>query len=106
MTVVVPANAVVTFVPQKKNALRLRLPDDAGELAELGFRDGDLIVGIDGVEFADEEGMQSSLTATLSKPTAVLEVLRSGVRLSIEFVPKKLFEQLRRAKGYMRPTRR
>ena len=83
MNVVVPGQAVVRFVPELKNAMLVKLSDANGAAGKAGFRDGDLIVGVDGVEFQNEEHMQSLIRAAWAAEGAKFDVLRGRQRISI-----------------------
>ncbi len=52
MRVTVPSKEV-EFTPMKIDALRVKITDESGDLARLGFREGDLIIGVDGEEFGE-----------------------------------------------------
>ena len=60
----------VAFQPMKIDALRVVIREESGDLYRLGFRTGDLVIGIDGEEFAEEPNfrvygeLMSSKTAT------------------------------------------
>jgi len=75
----------IEFVPMLLNALLVKIADESGDMAKLGFRTGDLIVGIDGREFDGEPDMSlfSPLFASKSAKITFL-VQRGGESLEIE----------------------
>jgi hypothetical protein len=78
MIVRVPAAEPVTYAPTTLRGLAVRITDASGALAKAGFRDGDVVVRIDGVP-ADTV-LQAERTAyERSERTDVpIEVLRDG----------------------------
>lgn len=93
MQISVPGPAVVTFEAKEFNALRVKVTSLDGYLARAGFQDGDLAVGIDGEAFENMIQMQTLLMSRLSAESAVMNVLRGGRRVEVEFQPKKFMEQ-------------
>lgn len=83
MRVSVPC-AQVEFVPMEIGALRVVVLDRTGYFVELGLEDGDLIVGVNGVEFAGDAF--DELERALGNPQApapVLLVERGEERLEL-----------------------
>jgi len=83
MTVEVPHTGEVLFAPSF-NAMAVVISDPEGGLARAGLADGDLVVGIDGAEFADATEMRL-LVAKAARSTAPVTLLveRNGRRLEI-----------------------
>ena len=92
MKITIPGPAVVRYEPVEQNAFRVTIRDPAGNLVAAGFRNGDLIIGIDGTEFETAMQARSALMAAMSKDASKLTILRGGARhtLSVDF--KKLME--------------
>ena len=82
---------VVAFEPRAIDALRVRIVDTAGALAALGFRDGDLIVGLEGEDF---ESLEDAYRIYRSR-VLTLAVLRGGARIELSSVkmPQKLYDE-------------
>ncbi len=83
MTVQVPGPAQVVFAPQAVDALRVAVTSEDGRLARAGFRDGDLIIGVDGAEFENAQQMMFLLMSHSAAARVQLNILRGGVRLEI-----------------------
>ena len=98
--------SVVTFEPKPINALRVTVRDPQGALAQAGFRPGDLIIGIEGVEFTDEMHMQELLLGAMSKGPVKALVLRDGGRLEIPMDIKKMFGKDGNGGGEFEPAGR
>jgi len=84
MEIRVPCKTI-EFVPVVLNALLFELEDETGDLGRLGFRNGDLVIGIDGEEFDGEPSMSlfGPLYAAKSAKVSFL-IERGGDRLEIE----------------------
>ncbi|MCA9002719.1 MAG: hypothetical protein KDB61_12405, partial [Planctomycetes bacterium] len=83
MHVTVPCGDV-EFVPMIINSMRITITDDQGDFAKLGFRTGDLIVGVDGVDFTSQSEMMALSARMQVKSTEVdIDVLRGNQRISI-----------------------
>jgi hypothetical protein len=91
MEVSVPGQTFVAFQAKAVNALRVTVTDPGGVLGQAGLRTGDLIIGMDGMEFQNLTHMQMLLYASMGKEKAKLNLLRDGRTLEIEVEPKKLF---------------
>ncbi len=93
MRVRVPAQSEVTFTPDVQNALRVRITDQNGVLARRGLADGDVVIGIDGVEFTDEASMRANYYGAFDRDKLRAIVLRGGKRIEIELSGKELSAQ-------------
>jgi len=82
MDVTVPCGEVV-FKPTEYNALRVTVTNADGALAEAGFRDGDLVIALDGKEFRDTRQMQLLFAASIAKDEVAMTVVRGGRRVEI-----------------------
>ncbi len=89
MSVEMPATGVVEFAPRPYNACRLTVMDES-YAASAGLRTGDLVVGIDGVEFGDRAGMDVAFARARANPTSTLMLLRSGARIDVTLDAKQL----------------
>ncbi|MCU0723692.1 MAG: hypothetical protein MUC63_08765 [Planctomycetes bacterium] len=83
MHVDVSGTAVVRFEPDVVRAFRVSVNDPKGALATAGFRTGDLIVGVEGMEFKNETHMQAVVFGALSKKEVKILVLRDGQKVEI-----------------------
>ena len=79
MAIEVPCGDVV-FEAQVQNALLVTIHDESGAMAKAGLRTGDLIVGIDGLEFENE----SDLAVLYGRSDCRLRLLRGGRPLELE----------------------
>ncbi|MCG3135343.1 MAG: hypothetical protein HMLKMBBP_02940 [Planctomycetes bacterium] len=83
MSFALPGTTDIRFVPRPFRAARLDVSDGTPAHAA-GFRTGDLIVAIDGKEFADWAETEAALDAARAKHASRFTVLRSGSRIEIE----------------------
>lgn len=104
MEVTLPGPETVVFRALVLNALRVRIRDAAGRMAAAGFRDGDLIIGLDGVEFPDEEAMTAALRASTAKDEVTCLVLRNGTVIEVR-APTSVIGR-RNSGGETRPVSR
>lgn len=83
MRVTIPCKDV-EFTPMKIDAMRVKITDETGDLFRLGFRDGDLVIGVDGEEFEESPDYQLLRTLQSSKSAqATFLIERNGTRLEI-----------------------
>ncbi len=84
MYVTVPTKEV-EFVPMEIDAMRVVIADPNGDLATVGFLDGDLVIGTDGEAFTDTPDLRllDKLQSSKATQTTFL-VLRGGKSLEIE----------------------
>lgn len=80
MAIRLPAVGPITFVPRPLNAVRVDVTDANGKLAQAGFVDGDVIVGIAGRRFRSAQEFGAVLST--GQP-AILLVARRGAERSI-----------------------
>lgn len=92
MTVSVPGATEVKFTPELVNAIRVSITDPNGYLAQAGFEDGDLIVGVDGAEFVSSEQMMLAFMASLARPEVKMAVQRGSQRFDIAVDGVKLMK--------------
>ncbi len=90
MVVQVPAAGEVPFEPTQFNALRITVTDPDGYLARVGFRDGDLAIGLEGVEFENTQQMQLLAATAMVKPEVKFMVARGRQRLTITIETAKM----------------
>jgi hypothetical protein len=103
-----PIAVVVRFEPMVVNAALVTIKDPDGVLFTQGFRDGDLIVALDGQEFESSMQLQIVLMQGIARgPEAVIEftVERGGGRVSLAVDASQLLQGQRHG-GTIRPTRR
>ncbi len=85
MEITVPTGDV-EFTPMEVNALLVNISDEEGDLVKLGFRQDDLVIGIDGEEFEGEPGSQWGELFSSNSARRTYLVLRGSERLEIEVV--------------------
>lgn len=88
----VPDQLSVTLVPKDPSAMAINIEDDEKYLKTAGFADGDLIVGFDGVEFADAATMNAAFSTLIAKKYATAIVMRGTQRLEIRVEPARLMD--------------
>jgi hypothetical protein len=96
LAVEVPSPNVVDFVAEAVNALRVVVADPKGALAKAGLRSGDLVVAIDGREFAGRQELEW-IRQSLRGDDVTLTVTRRGD--PFEVVIKRSFLTEERAAG-------
>ncbi len=105
MSVRVPTEGIVTYRPASLNALVVRIRDRDGSYGDLGLRDGDLVIGVDGVELDNSYAIQAKLVEAKARDTITLLLQRGGSRVELTVDPRKLADERFRG-GSMVPTRR
>jgi hypothetical protein len=105
MSIRVPAGGVIRFAPEPINAMRVRIDNPKGLLAEAGFQSGDLVVGMNGTRFKDTAHLMGLLGegARLQVPVKLM-VLRNGRELTILFLVRHMHNYMK-AGGHMDPAR-
>jgi len=83
MVITVPGTGVVRFAAQVFNARCVRIDDAEGYLASVGLKEGDLVIGIDGVEFRDTTHMRARFMEGRAKESARLLVVRGAKRFEV-----------------------
>ncbi|MCA8961090.1 MAG: hypothetical protein KDC38_11285, partial [Planctomycetes bacterium] len=78
MTVDVLGDSTVDFVEDQVNALRVSVRDDAGKLAQAGFRDGDMIVALDGKPFRSSAELRLAVSGLMAQKEVTATVQRGG----------------------------
>ncbi len=98
MPLAVAGNADVTFEAIPVDALRVSRVDPQGALARAGFREGDLVVAIDGAPFASEAEVVARLGAIGDGAQVVYTVARGAAReditLDASVLRRSAFEDL------------
>lgn len=102
MRVTVPERTEVRFAPAPQNALAVDVTDAGGTLARAGLADGDVILGADGVDFADE----TAAWAWLRTPTASRLMVRRGATVVEVTVEPGALGDFQRWGGSLEPTER
>ncbi|MBL8842162.1 MAG: hypothetical protein JNL90_11620 [Planctomycetes bacterium] len=87
-----PASGVVRFEPMVVNAMRVLLDHRDGKLAAMGFEDGDLLVGVDGVEFESSQQLQMAVMQVIGKKEAKFTVERGRRRVELAVDPRALMD--------------
>ena len=105
MRVRVPYAGVLRFEPMTVNAALVTITDRGGTLEAIGFRDGDLIVGIDGNEFESSMQMQIILMQSIAKAKVTFTLERGSQRVELEVNPKDLMNPQKQG-GTIEPTSR
>ena len=103
MVVSVPDQAEVRYAPQAQDALAVSIEEETGTLAVTGLRDGDLVIGADGVEFADIQEAYRAVTD--AQKGRRLLVVRGGARLEIALAAGALADP-GTWRGSLEPTHR
>lgn len=85
--------ALVDWSPLPVNALRVTVTDPRGELAQVGFADGDRITAIDGKAVAGNAELQIFWTLARAQRQLALTVERDGEELRLEVDGKRLANQ-------------
>jgi hypothetical protein len=80
MYVTVPTKEI-EFAPMKIDALRVVISDTDGDLYKLGFRQDDLIVGIDGEEFTDTPDFRMLGDLQTSKTAEKTFLVQRGAKI-------------------------
>jgi hypothetical protein len=88
MSVSVSGPTTLRFEPRRVNALRVRVDEPSAELARLGYRTGDLVIGVDGEEFRTNRHMDFLLDGARAKDEVWLMILRGPESLELPYDPK------------------
>jgi len=99
-----PGPAEIPFKAAQQNALLVTVTDAEGGLAKAGFLSGDIIIGIDGVEFSGRTQMQFAFMGAMGKPEVKMNVIRSGGTIELTVKPKQMMRGDRG--GSLEPTAR
>ncbi len=94
MDITVSGNQTFTYEPSPLNALRVVVRDESSTLAELGFQNGDLIVGADASRFQNAMHLQTALMRMQSEPELTLLLERNGSEESLLVKSQRLFKIL------------
>ena len=103
MKVEVQGDTEIDFEPVDIDALKVRV-DSGSPLHELGFRDGDLIVGVNGLEFENGQQLQMALMGAMSRDKVSLSIDRAGEVIRLEVKGSALEEA--GGRGQMVPANR
>ncbi len=105
MQVSVPAAGPVDFTPMSVTALRVVLLDRNGQLAAAGFRDGDLVVALEGREITSLLDLQLLQSAARVKKEITFTVLR-GAEKSELTLDARFVNDAARLGGSLEPATR
>lgn len=86
MEIDVSADLDMAFVAERQNALKISIDDAGGVLAKNGFRDGDILVGVDDEIFENRDQLRKAFTRLMgseSNASCTLVVERSGNRVPL-----------------------
>lgn len=86
MELEVSADLDIAFVSERRNALKISIDDADGVLAKNGFRDGDVLVGVDDEMFENREQLRKTFARLLgseSNTACTLVVERGGNRVPL-----------------------
>jgi membrane-associated protease RseP (regulator of RpoE activity) len=97
MRINVQGDLEVRFEPKAMNALEVTIGEEDGVLAQAGFRNGDMIIGVDGKEIENLAQIQMAMFANAERVT--LTVLRDGRKVELPVEPRKLMEAGNSGKG-------
>lgn len=104
MVVEAPSSKVIAFVPEAVNAQRVVVIDPKGRLAVAGLKSGDLVVAIDGREFASRDELDR-IRQSLRGDGVTLTVDRAGQLFEV-VLPPALLKDERAAGGRFRDASR
>ncbi len=105
MDVSVPCGEL-EFVPKIVNAMRVSISDPEGDLAKVGFQEGDVIIGADGKEFQTQADLTNLGQRLISKGSNVeVMVLRGNNHLTINVTGDSI-DNWQSMGGQMSPTSR
>jgi hypothetical protein len=90
MTVRLTGSTELDFVPGTSNAVEIYLVEGATHWTSLGFVSGDVIVGVDGVEFSSETQMLALWGDAMKRPRTTLMVLRGSQRVDLTVSAEEL----------------
>lgn len=94
-----PGPAEVPFEPAVMNAVKVRVKDPSKLLGQLGFRDGDVIIGANGKLFETQRQLSALFMGSSDKKPVPLTVVRGGNRIELKV---ELFKMMNAAeKGDM-----
>lgn len=85
-SVTLNGDSIVNLTVKEPNAYLMQALWCYPELSDIALKDGDLIVGIDGVPFAGLDALKLALTAAAASERVRLNVLRGGEKLELELV--------------------
>lgn len=105
MNLRLPVSGVVRFEPMVVNAMRVLIDARDGKLAELGFEEGDLLVGVDGVEFESSQQLQMAVMQAIGKKEATFTVQRGRRSVELKIDPRGLMDP-RKLGGRFEPASR
>jgi C-terminal processing protease CtpA/Prc len=89
MVVTVPGAGIVRFAAQVFSAKYVTIDDETGYLGSVGLKTGDLVIGLDGVEFKDATHMGARFMEARANPSTKLMVLRGAKRFTVVVDLKK-----------------
>jgi hypothetical protein len=92
MQVSIPGQSEVVFQARKLNAMAVTLDDPEGGLARAGLQTGDLIIGLNGATFEDQNGWRGLLRQTRKEKQVKVLIQRGAETLEFSLEPGKLQE--------------
>ena len=78
------------WAPGTSNGVEIYLVDGATHWTALGFVSGDVIVGVDGVEFSSEKQMLALWGDAMKRPRTTLMILRGNQRVDLAVSAEEL----------------
>jgi hypothetical protein len=85
-------DVVVTLATTPYDCLRIGKLREAGRLEELGFRDGDLVIRVDGQEAETVALLRAQTQGAMAKESTTWTLLRGGAQVDLTFNGKTLME--------------
>jgi len=104
MNVTIPGTGVVRFAAQVYNARVVQIDDPEKYLGSVGLKEGDLVIGLDGVEFKDDSHMRARFMEARAKESSTLLVQRGAKKFNVVVDVAKI--RGKDAGGMMRDTTR
>ena len=83
MKVSIPAQLSVRFEAIVYNAQKIHVKDVNGTYVKAGLRQDDLLIGIDGEEFTNQQTMSAMMTLARERKNVTLLILRGNRRLTV-----------------------
>ncbi|MBZ0137304.1 MAG: carboxypeptidase-like regulatory domain-containing protein [Planctomycetes bacterium] len=94
MKITISGPSDVVFAPRPFDCFELTVRPEGGRLEQLGLKDGDKLIEIDGQAFTPDAERSNLLNETITKESTTWVVLRGGVRTAVTFDGRELFKIL------------
>lgn len=104
MSITLPRDSVVDFVPTLVNALEITITDSSHPLVAQGFQSGDLIIAIDGKTFEGTLALQQAVVAVMTRESVPVTVVRGNSEITLNLDARSLARSPRGAR--VNPTTR